>query len=65
MLLQVVVATEVDLEEAVRLDSYCHGQGIAFIRAEIRGLCGSVFCDFGKEFRVNDVDGMETCIFFC
>ncbi|GFZ19660.1 ubiquitin-activating enzyme 1 [Actinidia rufa] len=36
-----------------------HQPTIAFIKAEVRGLFGSVFCDFGPEFTVFDVDGEE------
>ncbi len=46
------------LAEAVRIDDFCHKNNIAFIRADIRGVFGSVFCDFGPSFVVSDVDGM-------
>ncbi|KAG8093490.1 hypothetical protein GUJ93_ZPchr0012g20633 [Zizania palustris] len=58
---QAVVFTDVSLEKAVEFDSYCHNHRppIAFIKSEVRGLFGSVFCDFGPEFTVFDVDGEE------
>jgi ubiquitin-activating enzyme E1 len=58
---QAVVFTDISLEKAVEFDSYCHNHQppIAFIKSEIRGLFGSVFCDFGPEFTVLDVDGEE------
>ncbi|KAK9750648.1 hypothetical protein RND81_02G210800 [Saponaria officinalis] len=58
---QVVVLTDISLEKAIELNDYCHNHQppIAFIKAEVRGLFGSVFCDFGPEFTVFDVDGEE------
>ncbi|RHN56596.1 putative ubiquitin/SUMO-activating enzyme E1, ubiquitin-activating enzyme E1 [Medicago truncatula] len=58
---QAVVFTEVSLEKAVEFNDYCHSHQppIAFIKTEVRGLFGSVFCDFGPEFTVVDVDGEE------
>ncbi|CAL5424626.1 unnamed protein product [Camellia sinensis] len=56
-----VVFTDVNQEQAIEFNDYCHNHGppIAFIKAEVRGLFGSVFCDFGPEFTVFDVDGEE------
>ncbi|CAM0950525.1 unnamed protein product [Alopecurus aequalis] len=58
---QAVVFTDISLEKAVEFDDYCHSHQppIAFIKSEVRGLFGSVFCDFGPEFTVLDVDGEE------
>ncbi|KAF7048558.1 hypothetical protein CFC21_057304 [Triticum aestivum] len=58
---QAVVFTDITLEKAVEFDDYCHNHQppIAFIKSEVRGLFGSVFCDFGPEFTVLDVDGEE------
>ncbi|KAM0896428.1 hypothetical protein ACQ4PT_023179 [Festuca glaucescens] len=58
---QAVVFTDISLEKAVEFDDYCHSHRppIAFIKSEVRGLFGSVFCDFGPEFTVLDVDGEE------
>jgi len=49
------------LEKAFEFNNYCHSHQppIAFIKAEVRGLFGSAFCDFGPEFTVFDVDGEE------
>jgi ubiquitin-activating enzyme E1 len=54
------------LDEALRVNDACRAAAsaarpspIAFIRAETRGVFASVFCDFGPEFRVHDVDGEE------
>lgn len=45
----------------MEFDDFCHQHQppIAFIKSEIRGLFGSVFCDFGPEFTVLDVDGKD------
>ncbi|KAL8039076.1 hypothetical protein ABFX02_10G011800 [Erythranthe guttata] len=58
---QAVVFTDISLEKAIEFDDYCHQHQppIAFIKSEVRGLFGSVFCDFGPEFTVLDVDGEE------
>lgn len=58
---QVVVFTDITLEKAIQYNDFCrdHKPPIAFIKADIRGLFGSVFCDFGPEFTVFDVNGEE------
>ncbi|XP_073141807.1 ubiquitin-activating enzyme E1 1-like isoform X2 [Henckelia pumila] len=58
---QAVVFTNLSLEKAIEFDDYCHKHQppIAFIKSEVRGLFGSVFCDFGPEFTVFDVDGED------
>ncbi|PKA51884.1 Ubiquitin-activating enzyme E1 1 [Apostasia shenzhenica] len=56
-----VVFTDISLEKAIEFDDYCRNQRppIALIKSEVRGLFGSVFCDFGPNFTVLDVDGEE------
>ncbi|KAJ0987627.1 hypothetical protein J5N97_005983 [Dioscorea zingiberensis] len=58
---QAVVFTDISLEKAIECDDYCHNHEppIAFIKAEVRGLFGNIFCDFGPEFTVVDVNGAE------
>ncbi|XP_043697731.1 ubiquitin-activating enzyme E1 1-like isoform X2 [Telopea speciosissima] len=58
---QAVVFTDISLDKAIEYDEYCHNHQppISFIKTEVRGLFGSVFCDFGPEFTVVDVDGEE------
>uniref|UniRef100_A0A5B6ZPN1 E1 ubiquitin-activating enzyme n=1 Tax=Davidia involucrata TaxID=16924 RepID=A0A5B6ZPN1_DAVIN len=58
---QAVVFTDISLEKAIEFDDYCHNHQppIAFIKSEVRGLFGYVFCDFGPEFTVFDVDGED------
>lgn len=61
IVLQAVVFTDISLEKAIEFDDYCHNHQppIAFLKSEVRGLFGNVFCDFGPEFTVVDVDGEE------
>uniref|UniRef100_A0A0D9X387 E1 ubiquitin-activating enzyme n=1 Tax=Leersia perrieri TaxID=77586 RepID=A0A0D9X387_9ORYZ len=58
---QAVVFTDIGLDKAYEFDDYCHSHcpPISFIKAEVCGLFGSVFCDFGPEFTVLDVDGED------
>ncbi|XP_052148901.1 ubiquitin-activating enzyme E1 3-like [Oryza glaberrima] len=58
---QAVVFTDISLDKAFEFDDYCrnHQPSISFIKAEVCGLFGSVFCDFGPKFTVLDVDGEE------
>lgn len=52
-----VVDTGSSLKQAIPLDDMCRRQGVAYVRGEIRGVFGSVFCDFGENFTVLDPDG--------
>ncbi|XP_052414184.1 ubiquitin-like modifier-activating enzyme 1 [Carassius gibelio] len=54
---QVVVLTNSPLEEQLRMGAFCHSNNIKFIVADTRGLCGQLFCDFGKSFEVIDTNG--------
>ncbi|CAE6088382.1 unnamed protein product [Arabidopsis arenosa] len=58
---QVVVFVDISFDKATEFDDYCHSHQppIAFIKADVRGLFGSLFCDFGPHFTVLDVDGEE------
>lgn len=58
---QVVVFIDIILEKVVKIDDFCYKQElvIVFIKVDIRGLFGFVFCDFGLFFIVVDVDGEE------
>ena len=55
--MQVVILTKSTLAEAISIDGFCHKNNISFIRADIKGVFGSIFCDFGEVFEVVDVDG--------
>jgi ubiquitin-activating enzyme E1 len=54
-----VVVTNCLLEEQVRLNRFTHERGIGFIAADIRGLFGQLFVDFGAHFTVIDQTGEE------
>lgn len=56
-----VVFTDISLDKAFEFDDYCHSHQppISFIKTEVRGLFGSVFCDFGPEFSAHDFDGED------
>uniref|UniRef100_A0ACD5YZK1 Uncharacterized protein n=1 Tax=Avena sativa TaxID=4498 RepID=A0ACD5YZK1_AVESA len=58
---QAVVFTDIGLDKAYEFDDYCrsHQPPISFIKSEVCGLFGSVFCDFGPKFTVLDVDGED------
>ncbi|KQK14498.1 hypothetical protein BRADI_1g16680v3 [Brachypodium distachyon] len=58
---QAVVFTDISLDKAYEFDDYCHSHQppISFIRTQVCGLFGSVFCDFGPNFTVLDVDGED------
>lgn len=54
---QVVVLTETPIETQIKVDEYCHSNGIHFVSTDVRGLFGSIFCDFGANFTVIDATG--------
>ncbi|TIC19990.1 ubiquitin-activating enzyme E1 [Wallemia mellicola] len=54
---KVVVLTEASLNKQLEVNDYCHENGIGFIAADTRGLFGSVFNDFGSEFKCIDPTG--------
>ncbi|XP_062314344.1 ubiquitin-like modifier-activating enzyme 1 [Osmerus eperlanus] len=54
---QVVVLTDSSLEDQLRFGPFCHSNGIKFIVADAKGLSGQLFCDFGEEFEVLDING--------
>ena len=58
------MCTESSLERSIAVDEMCRANGVKFIRGEVRGVFGSLFCDFGPAFDVHDLDGEEplTCI---
>ena len=54
---QVVVLTGISLKDQLTISEYCHQNGIFIVIADIFGLFGSIFTDFGKEFAVADPTG--------
>jgi ubiquitin-activating enzyme E1 len=55
----VVVLTDYDLEELIKVNEFCHKVGIKFIHSLSMGLWANCFCDFGTNFVVNDTDGEQ------
>ncbi|KAM8758112.1 ubiquitin-like modifier-activating enzyme 7 [Rhynchonycteris naso] len=51
---QVVVLTSSNLEEQLKVGSFCHKHGVCFLVADTQGLVGQLFCDFGAHFIVQD-----------
>ncbi|XP_053551798.1 ubiquitin-like modifier-activating enzyme 1 [Bombina bombina] len=56
---QLVILTNSSLEEQLRVGDLCHSRDIKFIVADTRGLFGQLFCDFGKEMVVMDINGEQ------
>ena len=54
---QVVVLTGTSLEDQLTISEYCHQNGIFIVIADIFGLFGSIFTDFGKDFAIADPTG--------
>lgn len=55
--LQVVVCSNIVVKQAIAINDLCHKHHIGFIKADTYGVFAGVFCDFGKQFHVLDVDG--------
>ena len=56
---RVVVATNLMNKEQETLNEICHRNHICFIGANTYGLASRIFCDFGDEFIVTDIDDSE------
>lgn len=56
---QVVVLANSSLDDQLRLGEFCHANNIKFITASTFGLFGQIFCDFGEDFVVSDLDGEQ------
>ncbi|TPX71107.1 hypothetical protein SpCBS45565_g01260 [Spizellomyces sp. 'palustris'] len=56
---QVVVCANTPLEKQLFINEITHKRGAAFIAADVRGLFGYAFNDFGDEFAVVDQTGEE------
>jgi ubiquitin-activating enzyme E1 len=54
---QVVVLTNTTVAKQVEIDEFARSKGIYFIAADVRGLFGSVFNDFGTDFTCADPTG--------
>ncbi|GAB6029875.1 E1 ubiquitin-activating protein [Chamberlinius hualienensis] len=56
---RVVVLTNSNLEEQKRVADIARKHNVALIMADTKGLFGQIFCDFGAEFVVRDVNGEQ------
>lgn len=54
---QVVVLTDTPLKDQITISQYCHENGIFVVIADVFGLFGSIFADFGPDFAVADPTG--------
>lgn len=57
--MQMVVLTNATIAKQVEIDEFCRSKGIYFTSADVRGLFGSVFNDFGKDFACVDPTGEQ------
>ncbi|KAL4227831.1 Ubiquitin-like modifier-activating enzyme 6 [Mactra antiquata] len=56
---QCVILTESSLNVQIRVNTFCRSNGIKFICADMYGVFGGLFCDFGDNFEVSDTNGEE------
>ncbi|ODV94113.1 hypothetical protein PACTADRAFT_86334 [Pachysolen tannophilus NRRL Y-2460] len=56
---QVIVITDLPLQQQLTINEFSHKNGIKFISTEVRGLFGNVFVDFGDKFVILDPTGEE------
>lgn len=54
-----IVSTNITLEEQLRINEFTHPKNIGYINADIRGLFGQLFVDFGEKFTIIDQTGEE------
>ena len=54
---QVVVLTGTSLDDQIKISEYCHKNGVYIVIADIFGLFGSIFTDFGDKFACADPTG--------
>ena len=48
----------------IHISEFCHLKNIACIVGDVKGVFGSIFCDFGSNFVVSDINGeiSNTCV---
>ncbi len=62
----VIVQSEIISEKKIlKLSEYCHSNKIHFIYGTVFGLNGCIFNDFGENFTIFDVDGVEPKKYHC
>ena len=54
---KVVVLIDVTATRRAEIADHCHANGVYVVAGETYGVFGSIFCDFGPAFVVNDTDG--------
>jgi ubiquitin-activating enzyme E1 len=55
----VIVLIDQPLHKITDIANYCHSAGIIVIVSDVRGVFGSIFCDFGASFVVSDTNGEQ------
>mmetsp|Transcript_367 Transcript_367/g.668 ORF Transcript_367/g.668 Transcript_367/m.668 type:complete len:1049 (+) Transcript_367:70-3216(+) len=53
----VVVLIDIPLAQQLEVSSFCHDCGVAVVVSDTRGVFANVFCDFGSDFVVSDING--------
>ncbi len=53
----IAVFCDYSVHDLIFWNRYCRDHGIKFIMLQTYGLAGNLFCDFGDEYQVNDIDG--------
>jgi len=55
----VVLIIDLNLKNQILVNEYCREHGVKFISADVYGVYGRIFNDFGEKFIVMDKDGEE------
>ena len=55
----VVVLIDQKVSKITEIADYCHEKGIIVIVSDVRGVFGTIFCDFGMDFVVSDSTGEQ------
>lgn len=56
---KVVVLIDLPGPRRAEIADHCHANGVYVVAGDTFGVFGSIFCDFGPEFVVHDVDGEQ------
>lgn len=54
---KVVVLIDVLAEQRAKIADHCHANGVYVVTGDTFGVFGTIFCDFGPNFVVHDIDG--------
>ena len=54
-----IVSSNILLEKQVEINNFTHQNNIGYIHADVRGLFGQLFVDFGHNFTIIDPNGEE------